>query len=423
MQCEIVDRILNEDGLFNCIANKNKITYEVKVGDVVIGGNNPVVVQSMALGGSGDVYKDAHEVLELAQAGSELVRVAVNSEQAMKNVPYIRDVLVDHGFSAKMIIGCGQYEIARLVNEYPDCAAALGKIRINPGNVGFGNKRDKNFEDIVEFAIKHDIPIRIGVNWGSLDKYLASKLMNDNALLINPKPDYIVLQKALVISAITSAKRAEEIGLSKNKIVISCKTSKIQDLIPVYTVLSNVCNYPLHLGLTEAGSGTKGMVSSAAGISYLLLNGIGDTIRVSLTQQPGEARSIEVKLCQEILQSIGLRNFSAQVTSCPGCNRTNPKYFHQLAKDVNDYIKQRMPVWRNDNPGSENMTVAVMGCIVNGPGESKHANLGISLPGYGERPVAAVYQNGEKLCTLEGGNIFEQFVSIIENYVNVYYKQ
>ncbi|AHX04303.1 flavodoxin-dependent (E)-4-hydroxy-3-methylbut-2-enyl-diphosphate synthase [Ehrlichia japonica] len=422
MQYDVVSRILNEEELFGYILKKSKVTYEVKVGDIIIGGNNPVVVQSMALGGSGDVHKDAHEVLELAQAGSELVRVAVNSEQAMKNIPYMRDVLVDHGFSAKMIIGCGQYEIARLVREYPECAAALGKIRINPGNVGFGNKRDKNFEDIIEFAIKYDIPIRIGVNWGSLDKYLASKLMNDNALLSNPKPDYIILQKALVISAITSAKRAEEIGLPKNKIVISCKTSKIQDLIPVYTVLSNVCDYPLHLGLTEAGSGTKGMVSSAAGISYLLLNGIGDTIRVSLTQRPGEPRSTEVKLCQEILQSIGLRNFTAQVTSCPGCNRTNPKYFHQLSKDVNDYIAERMPVWRSTNPGSENMAVAVMGCIVNGPGESKHANLGISLPGHGERPVAAVYQNGEKLCTLEGDNIFEQFTSIIENYVNVYYQ-
>ena len=421
MHCEIVDRVLNQEELFSYVKKKNKSTYEVKVGDVVIGGNNPVVVQSMALGGSGDVYKDAYEVLELAKAGSELVRIAINSEQSIKNVPYIRDVLVDHGFSDKMIIGCGQYEIARLVKQYPQYASILGKIRINPGNIGFGNKRDKNFDDVIEFAIKYDIPIRIGVNWGSLDKYLTAKLMNDNALLSSPKPDYIVLQKALVISAITSAKRAEEIGLSKNKIVISCKTSKVQDLISVYTVLSNVCNYPLHLGLTEAGSGVKGMVSSTAGISYLLLNGIGDTIRVSLTQQPGESRVMEVKLCQEILQSIALRSFTAQVTSCPGCNRTNPKYFHQLVKDVNDYIAERMHVWKVTNPGVENMVVAVMGCIVNGPGESKHANLGISLPGYGERPVAAVYQNGEKLCTLEGNNIFEQFVSIIENYVNLYY--
>ncbi|AAZ68508.1 flavodoxin-dependent (E)-4-hydroxy-3-methylbut-2-enyl-diphosphate synthase [Ehrlichia canis] len=422
MECDVINRILNEEDLFDCIKRKSKLTYEVNVGNVIIGGNNPIVVQSMALGGSGDANKDAHEVLELAKAGSELVRVAVNSEQAIKNIPYIRDVLVDNGFDHKMIIGCGQYEIARLVKEYPECASALGKIRINPGNIGFGNKRDKNFEDVIEFAIKYDIPIRIGVNWGSLDKYLASKLMNDNALLSNPKPDYIVLQKALVISAVTSAKRAEEIGLSKNKIVISCKTSKIQDLIPVYTVLSNVCNYPLHLGLTEAGSGIKGVVGSVAGISYLLLNGIGDTIRVSLTQQPGESRTTEVKLCQEILQSIGLKNFNAQVTSCPGCNRTNPKYFHQLVKDVNDYIADRMPVWRNTNPGAKDMVVAVMGCIVNGPGESKHANLGISLPGYGERPVAAVYQDGEKLCTLEGKNIFEQFVSIIENYVSVNYQ-
>ncbi|GAT75340.1 4-hydroxy-3-methylbut-2-en-1-yl diphosphate synthase [Ehrlichia ruminantium] len=421
MQCDFVDRILNEYDLLNAIVYRSKLTHEVKVGDVIIGGDNPVVVQSMALGGSGDVYQDAREVLELAQAGSELVRIAINSDKAIKSVPYIRDVLINHGFNSKMIIGCGQYEIARLVKQYPECALALGKIRINPGNIGFGDKRDKNFEDIIEFAIKNDIPIRIGVNWGSLDKYLAAKLMHDNSLRGTPDPDYVVLRKALVISAITSAKHAEKVGLPANKIVISCKVSKVRDLISVYTMLSKICDYPLHLGLTEAGSGVKGIVGSSAGISYLLLHGIGNTIRVSLTQQPGESRTNEVKLCQEILQSIGLRNFSVQVTSCPGCNRTNPKYFHQLVSDVNKYVADRMSVWKSANPGVENMTIAVMGCVVNGPGESKHANLGISMPGYGERSVAAVYQNGEKLCTLEGNNIFEQFVSIIENYVSIYY--
>ncbi|MDR1139820.1 MAG: flavodoxin-dependent (E)-4-hydroxy-3-methylbut-2-enyl-diphosphate synthase [Rickettsiales bacterium] len=403
-------------------------THTVKVGQVKIGGNNPIVVQSMALGvhidpddikGSAKQY--AKEVIELTHAGSELVRIALNSEEVAKAIPYVVEELDEKGFNGKILVGCGQYELDRLVQDYPDNIKMLGKIRINPGNIGFGDKRDEKFERVIEYAIKHDIPIRIGVNWGSLDKYLSQKLMDENALSSNPKPSDVILRKALVMSALSSAQKAEEIGLGADKIIISCKVSRVQDLISVYTALAKSSNYALHLGLTEAGMGNKGVINTTAGLTYLLQNGIGDTIRASLTQRPGESRTNEVTVCQEILQSIGLRHFNPQVSSCPGCGRTNSDRFRVLTEEVNDYIKIRMPTWKKQNPGVEHMNIAVMGCIVNGPGESKHANLGISLPGYGEKPVSAVYKNGKYFKTLQGNNIFEEFKTIIDNYVEEHF--
>ncbi|AXW84124.1 flavodoxin-dependent (E)-4-hydroxy-3-methylbut-2-enyl-diphosphate synthase [Anaplasma marginale] len=395
-----------------------RVSCAVRVGRVIIGGGSPVVVQSMALGGSGSLSSDLEEILCLAREGSELIRVAINSEESIKSIPRIVEHLVSHGFDEKMVVGCGQYEVADLLNKYPDDAAFLGKIRINPGNVGFGDKRDRNFESVIEYAIKHDIPVRIGVNWGSLDKALIGKLMDDNASLASPYPDNVVMRKALVTSALQSAELAERIGLPRNKIVLSCKTSKVRDLVAVYSALSESADYALHLGLTEAGTGLKGIVSSTAGIAHLLLMGIGDTIRVSLTSTSREDRAQEVRVCKEILQSLGLRFFSAQTTSCPGCGRTNFPYFQKLVSGVNNYIDRRMQVWKVSNPGVVNMTVAVMGCVVNGPGESKHANLGISLPGNGEREVAAVYEDGRKLCTLHGENVLGEFLEIVESYVH-----
>ncbi|MGL9719010.1 MAG: flavodoxin-dependent (E)-4-hydroxy-3-methylbut-2-enyl-diphosphate synthase [Wolbachia sp.] len=403
-------------------------THTVKVGQVKIGGNNPIVVQSMALGvhiDPNDIKSSAKqyakEVIELAHAGSELVRIALNSEEVAKAIPYIVEEVNKGGFDSKMLVGCGQYELDRLVQDCPDNIKMLGKIRINPGNIGFGNKRDEKFERVIEYAIKHDIPIRIGVNWGSLDKYLSQKLMDENSLSSNPKPSDVILRKALIMSALSSAQRAEEIGLGADKIIISCKVSRVQDLISVYTALAKSYNYALHLGLTEAGMGNKGVINTTAGLTYLLQNGIGDTIRASLTQRPGESRTNEVTVCQEILQSIGLRHFSPQVNSCPGCGRTNSDRFRILTEEVNNYIKTRMPIWKKKNLGVEHVNIAVMGCIVNGPGESKHANLGISLPGYGEKPVSAVYKDGKYFKTLQGSNIFGEFKTIIDNYVKEYF--
>ncbi|MGL9718929.1 MAG: flavodoxin-dependent (E)-4-hydroxy-3-methylbut-2-enyl-diphosphate synthase [Wolbachia sp.] len=403
-------------------------THVVKVGQVKIGGNNPIVVQSMALG----VYIDpgnikssakqyAKEIIELVHAGSELVRIALNSAEVARAIPYIVEEINKEGFDGKILIGCGQYELDKLVQDYPDNIKMLGKIRVNPGNIGFGNKRDEKFERVIEYAIKHDLPVRIGVNWGSLDKYLAQKLMDENSSSSDPKSSDVILRKALVISALRSAKKAEEIGLSLDKIIISCKVSRVQDLISIYTALAKSSNYALHLGLTEAGMGNKGVINTTAGLTYLLQNGIGDTIRASLTQRPGESRINEVTVCQEILQSIGLRHFNPQVSSCPGCGRTSSDRFRILTEEVNDYIKTRMPIWKKKNPGVEHMNIAVMGCIVNGPGESKHANLGISLPGYGEKPVSAVYKDGKYFKTLQGNNIFEEFKTIINNYVEERY--
>ncbi|QOD38618.1 flavodoxin-dependent (E)-4-hydroxy-3-methylbut-2-enyl-diphosphate synthase [Candidatus Wolbachia massiliensis] len=403
-------------------------THVVKVGQIKIGGNNPIVVQSMALGvhiDSDDIKSGAKryakEIIELAHAGSELVRIALNSEEVARAIPYIVEEINKEDFDSKILVGCGQYELDRLVQDYPDNIKMLGKIRMNPGNIGFGDKRDEKFERVIEYTIKHDLPIRIGVNWGSLDKYLSQKLMDENSLSSNPKSSDVVLREALVMSALSSARKAEEIGLSADKIIISCKVSKVQDLISVYTALAKSSNYALHLGLTEAGMGNKGVINTTAGLTYLLQNGIGDTIRASLTQRPGESRVSEVIVCQEILQSIGLRHFNPQVSSCPGCGRTNSDRFRILTEEVNDYIKIHMPTWKKKNPGVERMNIAVMGCIVNGPGESKHANLGISLPGYGEKPVSAVYRNGKYFKTLQGNNIFEEFTVIINDYVKEHY--
>lgn len=394
-------------------------THVVQVGRVKIGGENPIVVQSMALGVPIDscniqnsAKQYAKEIVELARAGSELVRIALNSEEVAKSIPYIIEEINKEGFDSKILVGCGQYELDRLVQNYPDNIKMLGKIRINPGNIGFGNKRDEKFERVIKYAIEHNMPIRIGVNWGSLDKRILQKLMDESSSTSD-----IILRKALVMSVLGSAKKAEEIGLNSDKIIISCKVSKVQDLISIYTALTQSSNYALHLGLTEAGMGNKGVINTTAGLTYLLQNGIGDTIRASLTQRPGESRTDEVAVCQEILQSIGLRYFNPQVNSCPGCGRTSSDRFRVLTQEVNDYIKTRMPVWKEKNPGVERMNVAVMGCIVNGPGESKHANLGISLPGYGEKPISAVYKDGEYFCTLQGDNIFEEFRKIIDSYV------
>lgn len=399
-------------------------THIVQVGRVKIGGENPIVVQSMALGVPIDpcniqnsAKQYAKEIVELARAGSELVRIALNSEEVAKSIPYIVEEINKEGFDSKILVGCGQYELDRLVQNYPDNIKMLGKIRINPGNIGFGNKRDEKFERVIKYAIKHNMPIRIGVNWGSLDKRILQKLMDESSSTSD-----IILRKALVMSVLGSAKKAEEIGLNSDKIIISCKVSKVQDLISIYTALAQSSNYALHLGLTEAGMGNKGVINTTAGLTYLLQNGIGDTIRASLTQRPGESRTDEVAVCQEILQSIGLRYFNPQVNSCPGCGRTSSDRFRVLTQEVNDYIKTCMPVWKEKNPGVERMSVAVMGCIVNGPGESKHANLGISLPGYGEKPISAVYKDGEYFCTLQGDNIFEEFKKIIDSYVTEHFR-
>ncbi|MDG7056399.1 MAG: flavodoxin-dependent (E)-4-hydroxy-3-methylbut-2-enyl-diphosphate synthase [Wolbachia endosymbiont of Meromenopon meropis] len=412
----------------SCESVSRHKTHVVKIGQVSIGGTNPIVVQSMALGLHIDhdnikinAKQYAKEIIELVHAGSELVRIALNSEKIAKTIPYIAEEINKVGFDPKILIGCGQYELDRLIKNYPDNIKLLGKIRINPGNIGFGNKRDKKFERVIEYVIKHNIPIRIGVNWGSLDKYLFQKLMDENSLSSNPKSPDIILRKALVVSALSSAHKAEKIGLDADKIIISCKVSKVQDLIAIYTSLAKASNYALHLGLTEAGMGSKGIVNTTAGFTYLLQNGIGDTIRASLTQRPGESRLNEVIVCQEILQSMGFRYFSPQINSCPGCGRTNSNLFRTLTKEVNEYIKIRMPIWKKQNPGVERMNIAVMGCIVNGPGESKHANLGISLPGYGEKSVSAVYKDGKYFKTLQSDNIFEEFKTIIDNYVKEHF--
>ncbi len=421
------DLILNDNTCELSQISRHK-THVVEVGKVKIGGNNPVVVQSMALGVhiDADNIKSsakhyAKEITELARTGSELVRIALNSEEVARAIPYIVEEINKEGFDGKILVGCGQYELDKLVQDYPDNIKMLGKIRINPGNIGFGDKRDEKFERVIEYAIMHDLPVRIGVNWGSLDKYLLQKLMDENSSLSNSRPSDVILRKALVMSALDSAKKAEEIGLNSNKIIISCKVSKVQDLILVYMALAKSSNYALHLGLTEAGMGNKGVVNTAAGLTYLLQNGIGDTIRASLTQRPGESRTNEVVVCQEILQSIGLRHFTPQVNSCPGCGRTSSDRFRILTEEVNGYIKPHMPMWKKKNPGVEHMNIAVMGCIVNGPGESKHANLGISLPGYGEKPVSAVYKNGKYFKTLQGDNVSEEFKAIIDNYVKKHY--
>jgi (E)-4-hydroxy-3-methylbut-2-enyl-diphosphate synthase len=383
---------------------------------VTVGGDAPVRVQSMTNTDTVDVIGTAIQVKELAQAGSELVRITVNTPEAAQAVPHIREQLDRMGVPVPLV-GDFHYNGHRLLTEFPACAQALSKYRINPGNVGKGDKRDRQFAQMVEAACKHDKVVRIGVNWGSLDQELLAALMDENARRAQPWDAKQVMYQALVSSALQSADYARELGLNPDNIIISCKVSGVQDLISVYRGLSQRCDYALHLGLTEAGMGTKGTVASTAALSVLLQEGIGDTIRVSLTPQPGESRTQEVVVALEILQALGLRHFNPSVTACPGCGRTTSTTFQELAKQIDDYLRLQMPVWRKRYPGVENMKVAVMGCIVNGPGESKHANIGISLPGTGEAPAAPVFIDGEKRMTLRGEGIAQEFQKIVEDYI------
>ncbi|MDX1653668.1 MAG: flavodoxin-dependent (E)-4-hydroxy-3-methylbut-2-enyl-diphosphate synthase [Candidatus Competibacteraceae bacterium] len=391
-------------------------TVAVKIGPVTVGGNAPVVVQSMTNTDTLDAAGTAAQVAQLARAGSELVRITVNSEGAAAAVPEIRQRLDDQGVTVPLV-GDFHFNGHKLLSRYPDCARALAKYRINPGNVGRGRKKGDQFATIVQLAREYDRPVRIGVNWGSLDQELAVRMMDENARLPQPHPAAQVIREAMIVSALDSAARAEELGLGHDRIIISVKMSGVQDLIAVYRELAGRCDYPLHLGLTEAGMGSKGIVASTAALAVLLQEGIGDTIRISLTPEPGGSRTQEVQVAQEILQSMGLRSFTPAVVSCPGCGRTTSDYFQQLAQRIQSYLREQMPLWRSRYPGVEDMTVAVMGCVVNGPGESKQANIGISLPGTGEYPVAPVYVDGEKTVTLKGERIAEEFQRIVDDYV------
>ncbi len=383
---------------------------------VTVGGNAPVRIQSMTNTDTVDAIATAIQIKELALAGSEMVRITVNTPEAAQQVPYIREQLDRMGIDVPLV-GDFHYNGHRLLTDFPDCAQALSKYRINPGNVGKGDKKDKQFGQMIKAAIRWNKAVRIGVNWGSLDQELLANLMDANGQRVEPWDVKQVMYEALATSAIDSAKLAESMGLSGNQIILSCKVSGVQDLISVYRGLSKRCDYALHLGLTEAGMGTKGTVASATALSILLQEGIGDTIRVSLTPQPGEARTQEVLIASEILQSIGLRSFVPSVTACPGCGRTTSSTFQELTKQIDDFLRAQMPVWKNQYPGVEKMKVAVMGCIVNGPGESKHADIGISLPGTGEAPAAPVYIDGEKSVTLRGEGIAQEFQVIVEKYI------
>ena len=395
-------------------------TIGVDIDGVVIGGGNAVVVQSMTNTDTADVEATTRQVLALARAGSELVRITVNDSRAAAGVARIREALDRQGCNVPLI-GDFHYNGHKLLDEHPDCARALAKYRINPGNVGKGSKRDSQFAKMIEFACEYHKAVRIGVNWGSLDQALLARLMDENARLEEPQDAHDVMLETVIRSALDSAHAAEKLGLHKSKIVLSCKMSVVQDLISVYRSLADRSYYPLHLGLTEAGIGSKGIVASTAALAVLLHDGIGDTIRVSLTPEPGADRSREVIVAQEILQTMGLRSFVPHVTACPGCGRTTSTFFQELASQVQDYLRAQMPVWRRQYTGVEYMTVAVMGCVVNGPGESKHANIGISLPGTGEVPVAPVYQDGEKTVTLKGDNIAADFTGLIERYIEQTY--
>ena len=389
---------------------------QVRVGPVVIGGDAPVLVQSMTNTDTADAAATVRQVGELARAGSEIVRVTVNNAEAAAQVPRIRDRLDHMGINVPLV-GDFHFNGHRLLSQHPACAAALAKLRINPGNVGRGAKRDEQFATMVEFACKYDKPVRIGVNWGSLDPELLARMMDENARLREPEDAAVVTRKALVASALESAHLAERLGLPHDRIVLSCKVSGVQDLIAVYRDLAARCDYALHLGLTEAGMGSKGIVASTAALSVLLQEGIGDTVRISLTPEPGGDRTKEVIVAQEILQTMGLRSFAPMVIACPGCGRTTSTFFQELADRIQSYLRAQMPVWRDRYPGAETMHVAVMGCVVNGPGESKHANVGISLPGSGENPVAPVYVDGAKTVTLKGEDIAGEFQKIVEQYV------
>ena len=397
-----------------------KMTHQVLVGDVKVGGGAPIVVQSMTNTDTADVAGTVKQIIELATAGSELVRITVNSEEAAQAVAEIRHTLNERGCTVP-IVGDFHFNGHKLLEKYPDCAAALDKYRINPGNVGRGKSRDPQFQQMIEFAVKYNKPVRIGVNGGSLDQSVLTRLLDENRALLHPEPLAAVTRKAIVLSALESAAKAEEIGLGKDKIILSCKISNVQELINIYQDLSSRCDYALHLGLTEAGMGSKGIVSSSAALSVLMQQGIGDTIRISLTPEPGGARTQEVIVGQEILQTMGFRSFTPMVISCPGCGRTTSDYFQKLAMDIQTYLRDQMPVWRSQYPGVETMEVAVMGCVVNGPGESKSANIGISLPGTGESPVAPVYEDGEKTVTLKGDKIAEEFQEIVQRYIEAHY--
>ena len=395
--------------------NKRRDSVQVMVGDVPVGGGAPIVVQSMTNTDTADIEATIEQVDQLYLAGSELVRITVNNEEAAKAVPYIKEGLINKGVMVPLI-GDFHYNGHVLLSKYPDMAQALSKYRINPGNTGT-KTRDKNFATIVEQAIKNEKPVRIGVNWGSLDQQLLAEKMDQNNQLSVPKSAKEVMFQTMVESAVRSSRLAEDVGLASDKIIISCKMSGVQDVIEVYSRLAKEIPYPLHVGLTEAGMGMKGMVASSAALSVILQQGIGDTIRVSLTPAPGADRSLEVNVAQQILQSLHIRSFTPQVTACPGCGRTKSTYFQELAEDIQEYIKESMPIWKEVYPGVEEMEVAVMGCVVNGPGESKAANIGISLPGTFEEPKAPVYMDGEHYTTLKGDHIGEEFRAILNDYI------
>jgi (E)-4-hydroxy-3-methylbut-2-enyl-diphosphate synthase len=399
-----------------------KNTYQVKVGNIFIGGGAPIVIQSMTNTDTADRSSTVNQILNLWKAGSEIVRITVNNEDSAKQVEDIKKTLLDQGCDVPLV-GDFHFNGHKLLTKYPKCAELLDKYRINPGNVGKGSKRDDQFSTMIKIAMDNNKPVRIGVNWGSLDQDLLKKLMDLNAAKKNPDSAEIVMQNALIASVIDSAKLAEDIGLNRNKIIVSCKVSEVQDLINIYTKLSKLCSYPLHLGLTEAGMGTKGIVSSAVSIGHLLQSGIGDTIRVSLTPEPNGDRTEEVKVSQLILQSLDLRSFKPSVIACPGCGRTTSTYFQELANEIQFFLNDSMYSWKSQFEGVEEMKVAVMGCVVNGPGESKMANLGISLPGTGEIPVAPVYEDGKKTVTLKGDTIAIEFKQIIESYIIKNYKK
>ncbi len=403
-------------------AIKRRPTRAVRIGGVQVGGDSPVVVQSMTNTDTADIVKTAIQCAELAQAGSELVRITVNTPEAAAAVPGICEHLQRLGVAVPLI-GDFHYNGHRLLSDYPECAQLLAKYRINPGNVGHGRKRDEQFAQMIEIACKYDKPVRIGVNWGSLDQDLLARIMDDNARRKEPLDAIGVMHEAMVASALESAARAEELGLPGDRIILSCKVSGVQDLIAIYRELSRQSEYPLHLGLTEAGMGSKGVVASTAAMAVLLQEGIGDTIRVSLTPEPGGKRTQEVIVAQEMLQTMGLRAFSPMVTACPGCGRTTSTFFQELAQTIQNHVRDKMPLWRTEFDGVENMTLAVMGCVVNGPGESKHANIGISLPGTGEIPAAPVFEDGVKTVTLRGEHIAAEFTAIVDRYVARTYKR
>jgi len=404
----------------NITASQRRNSVPVLVGDIMIGGGHPIAVQSMTNTDTADVAATTDQVAALAAAGSELVRVTVDREEAAQAVPVIRERLEARGVSVPLV-GDFHYIGHKLLTKHSACAEALAKYRINPGNVGFREKRDRQFSTMIEVALKHDRPVRIGVNWGSLDQDLMARLMDENSSSSSPRSSGEVMSEALVRSAVDSAARAEDLGMGADKIILSCKVSDVQSLVQVYTSLAERCSYALHLGLTEAGMGSKGIVASTAALSILLQQGIGDTIRVSLTPQPDGDRTEEVIVSQQILQVLGLRTFMPLVTACPGCGRTTSTFFQHLADDIQSHIRARIPHWTRRHVGAETMTVAVMGCIVNGPGESKHANIGISLPGTGEEPAAPVFVDGTKTVTLRGASIADEFKAIIEDYVDSHY--